>query len=70
MAELRTNVGFIILEVTKTGMNEEVVIGYNPHNGDHKFVTWVCYKGNNYNNGHYCTNITDAVKDYNRRINR
>ena len=67
MDELRSNVGFIIQEKTKTGMNEEVVIGYNPRN-THKFVTWICYRGNDYNHGHYFENIEKAVQDYKARI--
>lgn len=68
MIDYRRNSGFTIIRSARISSNEEIVIGYNPTYEDHKFVTWFCRNGNDYNYGHYVSTLTEAVKDFLKRI--
>ena len=66
--KLRTNVGFIIIASEHNSAGEEIVLGYNP--GTNQYVTWVCYRGCDYNTGHYGTDFLKAADDFRRRCRR
>ena len=63
--QIRENEGFIIIASKRTGLETEVVMGFNPQSS--QYVTWLCYRGDDYNYGHYGTDFNKAVQDYRRR---
>ena len=65
---MRTNAGFVIIASEKNNRDEEIVLGCHPFDNGYKYVTWTCYNGNDYNFGHYFTDINKAVRDYNARV--
>ena len=67
---MRTNVGFIIIASDKNESGDEIVLGCYPFDNGYKYVTWVCFNGDDYNFGHYFTDINEAVEDYNRRLRK
>ena len=64
---MRTNQGFEIIQATKVGTKEEVVIGYNRNYKLQPFVCWKCYDGDRYRAGQYYSDLAGAFESYRQR---
>ena len=62
---MRTNAGYIITHSCVIESNKEVVLGCTV--GD-RYVTWLCYNGDNYCFGHYFNSYKEALIDFGERI--
>lgn len=62
---MRTNAGYTITHSCVIHLNKEVVLGRGSGN---RYVTWLCYNGDNYCFGHYFNSYKEALIDFGERI--
>lgn len=65
---LRVNANYIITDSIHIG-NKEFVLGVH-NTAPSQFVTWECTGGNDYNFGHYYSDMLSATKDLLERANQ
>jgi len=65
---MRVNANYIITDSIHIG-NKEFVLGVHS-TAPSQFVTWECMNGNDYNFGHYYSEMLSATKDLLERANQ
>lgn len=64
---LEKNAGYEIIKTEVVG-SRKFALGYNP-NAPQPYVTWKCKADDNsYYHGHYFSNESKAIKDFNKRV--
>lgn len=64
MEDKRMNGGYEIIHAIKITPKVEIVVGENLKNPVTPYVVWTCFRGTDYQWGHYCTNYMKALADF------